>query len=158
MHDSLSIRRQCELLGLPRSVYYQEPAKETAANLKLMRIMDEQHLKHPEFGRRMMTDWLSLQGHRVNVKRVRRLMKKMGLEAVYCKPRTTIRNKEHKVYPYLLRDLKITYPNHVKTTGACVKTTGACTASMGCHEFFGKSFDLNLPRLTLDSSDFPKNP
>lgn len=81
-----------------------------------MRIMDEQHLKHPEFGRRMMTDWLALQGHPVNVKRVRRLMEKMGLEALYRRPRTTIRDKEHKVYPYLLRGVEITYPNQVWST------------------------------------------
>jgi len=112
----MSIRRQCDLLGLARSTYYHQPATETTENLKLMRIMDEQHMKHPEFGRRMMTDWLALQGHDVNEKRVQRLMKLMGLQAVYCRPRTTIRNQAHKIYPYLLRGLEINYPDQVWCT------------------------------------------
>lgn len=112
----MSIRHQCELLGLPRSTYYHEPATESSENLALMRVMDEQHMKHPEFGRRMMTDWLALQGYVVNEKRVRRLMIKMGLQAVYRRPRTTIANKSHKIYPYLLRDIKITYPDQVWCT------------------------------------------
>ncbi len=78
--------------------------------------MDEQHMEHPEFGRRMMTDWLALQGHHVNVKRVRRLMEKMGLEAVYRRPRTTVRNRDHKVDPDLFRAVEITYPNQVWST------------------------------------------
>ena len=81
-----------------------------------MRIMDEQHMKHPEFGRRMMTAWLALEGHDTNEKRIRRLMKKMGLEAIYRRPRTTIANKAHKIYPYLLRGLEVTYPNQVWCT------------------------------------------
>lgn len=81
-----------------------------------MRIIDEQHLKRPTFGRRQMTLWLRNQGHQVNEKRVRRLMQLMGLEAIYCKPRTTLRNKQHKIYPYLLRDLEITRPNQVWST------------------------------------------
>jgi putative transposase len=78
--------------------------------------MDEQHLKRPTFGRRQMTLWLRNQGHEVNEKRVRRLMKLMGLEAIYCKPRTTLRNKQHKIYPYLLRGVEITRPNQVWST------------------------------------------
>lgn len=112
----MSIRRQCEVLGLARSTYYREPAGESEENLRLMRIMDEQHLKRPTFGRRQMTMWLCNQGHEVNEKRVRRLMKLMGLEAIYCRPRTTQRNKQHKVYPYLLRDVEITRPNQVWST------------------------------------------
>ncbi|MDA1178023.1 MAG: IS3 family transposase [Planctomycetota bacterium] len=115
-HSGLSIRQQCDLLGLARSTYYHQPATETAENLKLMRIMDEQHMKHPEFGRRMMTAWLALEGHDTNEKRIRRLMKKMGLEAIYRRPRTTIANKAHKIYPYLLRGLEVTYPNQVWCT------------------------------------------
>jgi len=112
----ISIRRQCDLLGLPRSSYYYEPASESEDNLRLMRIIDEQSMRHPTFGRRKMTDWLRLQGYEVNPKRIRRLMRIMGIFAVYQRPKTTLRNKQHKVYPYLLRDVPIKYPNHVWST------------------------------------------
>ena len=111
--EQLSIRRQCDLLGISRSTYYYKPASETPENLRLMRIIDEQHLKRPHFGRRQMTDWLRLQGHKINVKRVRRLMQVMGLEAIYQRPRTTQRNRQHHVYPYLLRDVEVVRPNQV---------------------------------------------
>lgn len=81
-----------------------------------MRIIDRQYLKTPFFGRRQMTDWLRLEGHCVNPKRVRRLMRKMGIFAVYPRPRTTLRNPGHKVYPYLLRDVKIERANQVWST------------------------------------------
>lgn len=109
----LSIRRQCELLGISRSSYYHEPAGESAENLALMRVIDEQHLRCPFFGRRQMTMWLRLQGHQVNEKRVRRLMSLMGLEAVFPGRTTTIPNREHRVYPYLLRGVEVVRPNQV---------------------------------------------
>ncbi len=112
----MSIRRQCELVGLARSTYYLEPAGETPENLKLMRLIDEQHVKHPHMGRLSMTQWLNQQGHHVNIKRVRRLMDLMDLQAIYPRPRTTTRNLEHTVYPYLLRDLKIQRVNQVWAT------------------------------------------
>lgn len=115
-HRELSIRRQCELLGLPRSSYYAEPAKESQDNLKLMRIIDEQHLEHPHMGRLSMTQWLNGKGYRVNIKRVRRLMTLMDLTAIYPRPRTTIRNQEHSVYPYLLRGVKVQRVNQVWST------------------------------------------
>lgn len=115
-HSALSIRRQCELLGVPRSSFYFEPAEESPENLALMRIIDEQYLKRPTHGCRMMTDWLRLQGHTVNVKRIRRLMRLMGLSAVFPGRKTTVRNRGHKVYPYLLRGVEITHPNHVWST------------------------------------------
>jgi putative transposase len=114
--DSPSIRRQCELLGLPRSSYYHEPAGESDENLKLMRLIDEHHLERPAEGRRQMTAWLRLRQHAVNPKRVRRLMRIMGLEAIYPKPKTTHRNPDHKVYPYLLGDIEITRPDQVWST------------------------------------------
>ena len=82
-------------------------------NLKLMRIIDKQHLKRPHMGRLSMTQWLNNKGQHVNIKRVRRLM---DLTAIYQAPRTTVRNKEHTIYPYLLRDVKIERPNHVWST------------------------------------------
>lgn len=112
-HPQLSVRRQCELLGVSRSAYYHRPAGETPENLELMRLIDEQHLRCPFFGRRQMTDWLRLKGHKVNAKRVRRLMSLMGLEAVFPGRKTTIVNREHRVYPYLLRGIDIAHPNHV---------------------------------------------
>jgi putative transposase len=107
-HGVLSLRRQCELLGLSRGSWYYEPEVETTENLKLMRRIDEQYLATPFFGSRRMALELG-----VNRKRVQRLMRRMGLEAIYPKPRTTLRNLEHKIYPYLLRDLAIERPNQV---------------------------------------------
>ncbi len=112
----MSIRRQCGLLGLARATYYLEPAGESLENLKLMRIIDKQHLKRPHMGRLSMTQWLNNKGQHVNIKRVRRLMDLMDLTAIYQAPRTTVRNKEHTIYPYLLRDVKIERPNHVWST------------------------------------------
>ena len=106
-NSQLSIRRQCELLGLNRASYYHEPATETIENLKLMRRIDEQYLKTPFFGSRRMAIVLANEGEEVNRKRVKRLMGLMGLEAIHPGPRTTERNPDHKVYPYLLRGVKI---------------------------------------------------
>ncbi len=82
-HRQLSVRRQCELLGVSRSTYYHRPAGETSENLELMRLIDEQHLRYPFSGRRQMTAWLRLQGYKVNEKRIRRLISLIGLEAVF---------------------------------------------------------------------------
>jgi putative transposase len=106
-HSQLSIRRQCELLGLNRSSFYHEPATETIENLRLMRRIDEQYLKTPFYGSRRMAAWLTREGEEVNRKRVKRLMGLMGLEAIHPGPRTTVRNPDHKVYPYLLRGVAI---------------------------------------------------
>ena len=106
-HPQLSIRRQCELLGLNRASYYHEPARETIENLRLMRRIDEQYLKTPFFGSRRMAAWLTREGEEVNRKRVKRLMGLMGLEAIHPGPRTTVHNPDHKVYPYLLRGVAI---------------------------------------------------
>ncbi len=106
-NSQLSIRRQCELLGLNRSSYYYEPATETIENLRLMRRIDEQYLKTPYFGSRRMAIWLARGGEEVNRKRIQRLMGLMGLEAIHPGPRTTVRNPDHKVFPYLLRGVKI---------------------------------------------------
>jgi putative transposase len=115
-HPQLSVRRQCELLGLNRSSFYYEPATETIENLNLMRRIDEQYLKTPFFGSRRMTAWLTRQGEEVNRKRVSRLMGLMGLEAIHPGPRTTTRNPDHKVYPYLLRDVTIERRDQVWST------------------------------------------
>jgi putative transposase len=106
-HAAISIRRQCELLGLTT------PATESAFNLQLMRLIDEQYLRTPFYGWPRMTASLRRQGYVVNGKRVRRLMRVMGLQAIYPKPKTTVSAKDHTVYPYLLRGLTITKPNEV---------------------------------------------
>jgi putative transposase len=112
-HPQLSVRRQCELLGLNRSTLYYEPAGESAENLHLMRLLDEQYLRTPFYGWPRMTAYLHRQGYAVNHKRVQRLMQKMGLQAIYPRPKTSHTEKGHKKYPYLLRGLEIVQPNFV---------------------------------------------
>jgi len=106
-HPSLSVRRQCELLGLSRASYYREPSGESAENLALMRLIDEQYTACPFYGSRRITAWLGRQGHAVNRKRVRRLLRLMGLEALYPKPKLSLAGRGHKVYPYLLRGVPV---------------------------------------------------
>lgn len=112
-HPNLSIRRQCELIGLNRSSYYYQPAAETELNLTLMRLLDEQYLKTPFYGYPKMTVHLRELGYPINRKRVARLMKLMGLQSVAPKPNTSQPRKEHKIYPYLLQDVKIERINQV---------------------------------------------
>jgi putative transposase len=107
----LSITKQCSLLHINRSSYYYEEAGETELNLKLMRLIDEQFLETPYYGARQMARHLRRQGYWVNRKRIRRLMQKMGLIAIYQKPNTSRLHPDHRVYPYLLRGLEITKPN-----------------------------------------------
>ena len=110
----LSILRQCELLGLARSTFYYKPRGASAYNLELMRLLDEQYTRTPFYGIRRMTVFLNKQGHGVNHKRVRRLMRLMGLETIYPKRRRlSVQDGSHTVYPYLLNGLAITRPNQV---------------------------------------------
>jgi putative transposase len=113
LNPHLSIRRQCELLGLNRSSYYLPPAVESEENLRLMRLIDQQYLKTPFYGSRRMTASLERSGEAVNRKRVQRLMALMGLEALFPRPRTTTANPDARVYPYLLRDRALTRVNEV---------------------------------------------
>ena len=113
-HPTLSIRRQCELVGLNRATFYWQPAGESPLNLELMRLIDQEYTRAPFYGYRKMTARLyNPHGYQVNHKRVARLMQQMGLQAVYPRPRTTIPNQQHKKYPYLLRGLVINRPNQV---------------------------------------------
>ena len=109
----LSISRQCELLGLPRSSYYHELVPETALNLSLMDLIDRQYMETPFYGSRRMTWVLNQAGHAVNRKRVSRLMGMLDLEAIYPKPRLSLADPEHRKYPYLLRGLQVDRPNQV---------------------------------------------
>jgi len=112
----LSVRRQCELLGLNRSSLYYEPAGASAEDLRLMNLIDEQYTAHPFYGSRRMAVWLGQQGEEVNRKRVQRLMRVMGLEAVYPKPRLSVAGQGHRIYPYLLRGVKIQRRDQVWST------------------------------------------
>jgi putative transposase len=103
-------------MGLSRASYYYEPAKESEVNLQYMRLMDEQYTRMPVYGVEKMTAWLRRQGYQVGPKRVRRLMREMGLEAIYAKPRLSHINKQHQIYPYLLRGVAITHSDQVWST------------------------------------------
>jgi putative transposase len=116
-HPELSVRRQCELLGLCRSSLYYQPAEETEENLRLMRLIDQEYTAHPFYGSRKMTKWLrEVPGEEVNRKRVQRLMRLMGLEAIYPRPRLSLGGRGHRIYPYLLRDVAIERPDQVWST------------------------------------------
>jgi putative transposase len=104
------------LLGLNRSSLYYEPAVETSENLQLMRRIDEQYTAYPFYGSRKMTAWLVQQGEQVNRKRVQRLMRLMGLEAIYPKPRLSLAGRGHRIFPYLLRNVRIDRPDQVWST------------------------------------------
>ena len=112
-HPRLSIGRQCALLSIARSSFYYQPAGETELNLALMRLVDEQFLETPFYGVRQMTRHLCNEGHAVNDKRIRRLMRLMGLMPIYQKPNTSRPAKAHKRYPYLLAGLRVDRPNQV---------------------------------------------
>jgi putative transposase len=115
-HPELSVARQCALLGLPRASYYHRRKPEPEEDLRLMQLIDETYLAYPFFGSRQMTRWLRRQGERINRKRVQRLMRRMGLEAIYQKPNLSRAQAGHRIYPYLLRQLAVTRPNQVWAT------------------------------------------
>ncbi len=116
-NKQLSILKQCELIHFPKASYYRlDGAIETKENLMLMRLIDEEYMRHPFMGSRKLRNYLRRQGYRINRKRVQRLMRKMGLVSVAPKPYTSLANKAHKVYPYLLNNLHISYANQVWCT------------------------------------------
>ena len=109
----LPVVRQCQLLKLSRSTAYYQATPVSAAVLTLMRRIDELHLQYPFAGARMLRDVLRREGYQVGRRHVVTLMRRMGITAVYRKPRTSQRHPAHRIYPYLLRQLAITRPNHV---------------------------------------------
>jgi putative transposase len=113
--SKLSIKRQCALLGLPRSTAYYKAAEVSDADLSLMRRIDELHLLYPFAGSRMLRDLLK-PGNKVGRRHIRTLMRKMGIDVLYRKPNTSRKREENKVYPYLLRDLPVRRPNQVWAT------------------------------------------
>ena len=112
-HPSLSIVRQCRLLGISRSGLYYQPKGISEEDLTLMKLIDRQYLTTPFYGSRKIAAWLKSQNYSVNRKRVRRLMRIMGLKAIYRRPRSSKPAPGHKIYPYLLGGMKITRPNQV---------------------------------------------
>jgi len=112
-YPSLSVARQCTLLDISRSGLYYQPKGIGEEDLTLMKLIDRQYLATPFYGTRKMAAWLKSQGQRVNRKRVRRLMRTMGLKAIYRRPRTSKPAPGHTIYPYLLGGMKITRPNQV---------------------------------------------
>jgi putative transposase len=115
-HSQLSIATQCELLCLNRSAYYYEPIEIHEYTLQLMNMIDEEFTKRPTSGTRTMCSYLRRHGYIVNRKRLQLLYRKMGLEAIYPKRNLSKRNHEHKIFPYLLRNVPIVYPNQVWST------------------------------------------
>ncbi len=115
-YDKLSIERQCALVSISRSCYYYTPQDESALNLRLMRLIDRQILETPFYGSRQMVRYLKRQGYCVSRKRIRRLMKKMCISAIYQKPNTSKAEPGHKIYPYLLRNMEVTKANQVWCT------------------------------------------
>src|SRR5665213_3913540 len=114
--EDISIRRQCELLGVNRAGLYYEPLGESEENLTLMRLLDEQYTRTPFYGSRKMVEWLNTQGFRVNRKRISRLMSVLGIEAIYPKPKLSQPGEGHRIYPYLLRGMEVNRVNQVWST------------------------------------------
>jgi putative transposase len=112
----ISIEKQCKLLGISRSSFYYSPKSESDENLEIMRLLGRQYLITPFYGYRKISVWLGTQNYCVNEKRVRRLMKLINWKTIFREPRTTICNKEHIKYPYLLKNLEITHKNQVWAT------------------------------------------
>lgn len=112
-HPELSVVKQCELIELNRSSVYYKPALEDPFTLELMRVLDEVYTAHPYFGSPRMTAWLRRLGYGVNRKRVERLMRKMGIVALYPRRRVNLSAPGHRIYPYLLKEVEIVRPNQV---------------------------------------------
>ncbi len=112
----LSISKQCQLLRVNRSSFYNEPQPIKAQDLELMRLIDEQYMKTPTCGSRSMRNYLRRLGYKVNRKRIQRLMRLMGLEAIYPKPHTSRPHPQHKIYPYLLKNITIDRSNQAWAT------------------------------------------
>ena len=154
-HPHLSIQRQCELLELCRSSFYRNSmvtGQESPENLELMRAIDKEYTDHPFYGSRQMRNVLRRQGHKINRKRVQRLMRRMGLQSVAPKPGTSKPNPRHKIYPYLLRNLVIDHPDQVRCTDITyIRMSGGfvyLTAVMDWYSRFVLSWEVSI---TMDT-------
>ena len=144
----ISVTRQCELLGISRSSYYYKERPPSDKDLTQMRLIDEEYTRHPFYGARRLSDWLGDQGEPAGRERVGRLMRILGLEAIYPKKRLSLENKKHKKYPYLLRGLRIDRPDHVWCSDITyIRLRGGfvyLTAVMDWHSRFVLSWDLSI--------------
>jgi putative transposase len=151
-NPQISVTRQCELLGISRSSYYYRPRPLSERDLTQMRLIDEEYTRHPFLGARRLSDWLGDQNEPAGRERVGRLMRILGLEAIYPKKRLSLGNKEHKKYPYLLRGLRIDRPDQVWCSDITyIRLRGGfvyLTAVMDWHSRFVLSWDLSI---TMDS-------
>jgi putative transposase len=151
-HPSLSIARQCELVGISRSGYYYEPATESPLNLQLMRLIDEQYTRFPFYGSPRMTAWLRREGHRVNHKRIERLMREMAIEGVAPRRNLSKGCDEHRKYPYLLGGIRVDHCNQVWSSDITyirlIKGFVYLVAVMDWHSRFVLSWELSN---TLDT-------
>jgi putative transposase len=151
-HAQLSLRRQCQLLGLVRSSFYYEPRPDSAEDLFLMRLLDELYTRYPFYGIRRMTAWLQQQGHIVNHKRVQRLLRLLGLMAIYPGPQLSAPAPGHRLYPYLLRGVKIERVNQVWSSDITyVRLTGGFVYLVAVIDWFSRyvlAWELSV---TLDS-------
>jgi putative transposase len=112
-YSTIPVFRQCDLVNLARSSFYYQPRSDQSYNEELMRLLDKEYTRHPFYGIDQLTNWLRSIGHPVNRKRVRRLMQKIGIQAIFPKRKTSIPNPEHRIFPYLLRETEIIRPNQV---------------------------------------------
>ena len=152
-NQQLSLRRQCQLLGLARSSFYYEPQPESEADLLLMRLLDEQYTHTPFYGVRRMTAWLKQQEEAVNEKRVRRLLRKMGLEAIYPRPRLSQKASGAQIYPYLLRDVQIKGIDQVWSTDITyVRLVGGFIYLMAILDWYSRYVLEWEVSVTLDGS------
>ncbi len=149
-HPVLSIHRQCELIGLPRSSYYREGSagQETSENLEIMRLIDNEYTDHPFYGSRQMRNVLRRKGYKINRKRVQRLMRKMGIQSIAPKPNTSKPHPQHKIYPYLLRNYDVTRADQVWCSDfTYIRLAGGfvyLTAVMDWHSRYVLSWELSI--------------
>jgi putative transposase len=152
-HDNISINRQCQLLEVSKGALYYKPKLRDPKDLELMDMIDEQHTKTPFYGSRRFTNFLRQKGYIVNRKRVQKLMNEMGIEAIYPKPKFNRRNEDHRIYPYLLRGLKIQKPDCVWSTDITYirigKGFGYLTSVIDWHSRYVLSWKLSN---SLDNS------
>jgi putative transposase len=152
-HPQISIARQCDLVGLPRSTYYYDGPGESTENLYLMHLLDKQYTDTPYYGVRRMTAWLRSQGYAVNHKRVARLLHTMGLETIYPKPRLSQPHPAHRVYPYLLRGVPITRVNQVWSTDITyIRLHGGFISLVAVMDWFSRYVLSWAVSITMDVS------
>lgn len=153
-HAVISIRRQCELLSLNRSVFYKRPKEASNDDILIMNAIDEIYMERPFYGsRRTAKELFRRKNIHVNRKRVQRLMRLMGLEAIYPKPNLSRRNTEHKIYPYLLRDVAVTRPNQVWASDITyIRTEGGFVYLTVVLDWFSRRVLAWRLSNTLDSS------